>query len=45
MNEETVQYLGELVINDYVSEIDLQRYNPEKRLDKEKQSSNDVRDQ
>ena len=43
MNKELIQYIRESVTNDYMSEINFQRYNLEKKLNKEKQSPNDIR--
>ena len=43
MNKESTQYIRESVTNDHVSGINFQKRNPEKRLDKEKQDSNNVR--
>ena len=43
MNKRTTQYSRETVMNDYLSEINISRDNLKKRLNKEKQDSNDLR--
>ena len=43
MNKELIQYIRKLIINDHVNKINLQRHNSRKRLNKKKQSLNDVR--